>query len=57
VGSRFIQMESLYRFNAKFRPRWEPRYLVYDGRLGLLPTGIAAMRAEGQIALALGCAV
>jgi lysyl-tRNA synthetase, class II len=51
VGSRFVQMESLYRFNAKFFPRWEPRYLVYDRRLGLLRTGLAAMRIEGQMSL------
>jgi lysyl-tRNA synthetase class 2 len=49
VGSRFVQMESLYRFNAKFFPRWEPRYLAYERRRGLLPTGLAAMRIEGQV--------
>ena len=48
VASRFIQMESLLFFNAKFRPRWEPRYLMYERRSGLLATGIAAMRVEGQ---------
>jgi lysyl-tRNA synthetase class 2 len=45
----FFQIESLYRFNAKFFPRWEPRYLVYDGALGLPRTGIAALWAEGQL--------
>jgi lysyl-tRNA synthetase class 2 len=49
VGSRFVQMESLQRFNAKFFPRWEPRYLVYERRRGLLATGLAAMRIEGQL--------
>lgn len=48
LGSRFIQMETLLRFNQKFHPRWEPRYLAYEGRLGLPRTAIAAMRAEGQ---------
>ena len=48
VGSSYIQMESLYRFNAKFLPRWDPRYLVYEGRLGLLRAGLASMWIEGQ---------
>ena len=49
LGNPFFQIESLYRFNRKFHPRWEPRYLVYEGRLGLARTGIAALRAEGQM--------
>ena len=46
VFNPYFQIESLYRFNAKFFPRWEPRYLVYEG---LLRTSLAAMRAEGQL--------
>ncbi|MGZ4286358.1 MAG: bifunctional lysylphosphatidylglycerol flippase/synthetase MprF [Solirubrobacteraceae bacterium] len=49
LGNPFFQIESLYRFNAKFFPRWEPRYLVYEGTLGLPRAGIAAMCAEGQL--------
>jgi lysyl-tRNA synthetase, class II len=49
LGNSFFQIESLYRFNAKFGPRWEPRYLVYEGTLGLSRTGLAAMRAEGHL--------
>ncbi len=49
LGNPFFQIESLYRFNAKFFPRWEPRYLVYDGPLGLPRAGIAALWAEGQL--------
>jgi len=48
-GNPFFQIESLYRFNAKFFPRWEPRYLVYEGALGLPRAGIAALWAEGQL--------
>ena len=36
-------------FNAKFGPRWEPRYLVFEHRRGLPRIGLAAMRIEGQL--------
>ncbi len=49
LGNRYFQIESLYRFNAKFSPRWEPRYLVYERVLGLPRVGLAAMAAEGQL--------
>ena len=49
LGNPFFQIESLYRFNAKFFPRWEPRYLVYQGALGLPRASLAAMWAEGQL--------
>ena len=45
----YLQVESLYRFNVKFQPRWNPRYLVYEGRLGLVRAALAAMWAEGQM--------
>ena len=49
LGSRRFQMESLYRFNAKFSPRWEPRYFVFEGVFGFPRAGIAAMSVEGLI--------
>jgi lysyl-tRNA synthetase class 2 len=48
-ASRWFQIESLYRFNAKFGPRWEPRYFLYEGLLGLPRAGMAALWAEGQL--------
>jgi lysyl-tRNA synthetase class 2 len=49
LANPFFQIESLYRFNAKFFPRWEPRYLVYEGALGLPRASIAALWAEGHL--------
>ncbi|MFJ6791776.1 phosphatidylglycerol lysyltransferase domain-containing protein [Streptomyces angustmyceticus] len=45
--SRWWQIESLYRANAKYRPIWEPRYLLFEKSTDLLRIGIAAGRAEG----------
>lgn len=41
-----MQIESLWRYNAKFDPEWRPRYVVYDGAEHLLSTGIAVAKAE-----------
>ncbi|MEU9762866.1 phosphatidylglycerol lysyltransferase domain-containing protein [Streptomyces sp. NPDC047985] len=51
--SRWFQIESLYKFNAKFRPRWEPRFVVYRTARDLPRISLAAMRAEGFVNLAL----
>jgi lysyl-tRNA synthetase, class II len=49
VGDTWFQIERLYRFNAKFFPRWEPRYFMYEKRFGLPRAGIAALWVEGQL--------
>jgi lysyl-tRNA synthetase class 2 len=51
--SRWFQIESLYKFNAKFRPYWEPRFVVYRSSRDLPRIGFAAMQAEGFVNLAL----
>ncbi|MFF1320122.1 phosphatidylglycerol lysyltransferase domain-containing protein [Streptomyces sp. PAN_FS17] len=51
--SRWFQIESLYKFNAKFQPRWEPRFVVYRASADLPRLGLAAMQAEGFVNMAL----
>jgi lysyl-tRNA synthetase class 2 len=46
-ASRFWQIESLYRSNARYLPRWTPRYLCYDSSLTLTRVALAAGIAEG----------
>ena len=45
-ASRFWQIESLYRANAKYRPEWVPRFLCFDRPGNLSAVGVAALRAE-----------
>jgi lysyl-tRNA synthetase class 2 len=45
-ASRWLQIESLYRFNAKFQPAWQPRFLVYPSGSHLPRVGLAALEAE-----------
>ncbi|GAB3584337.1 phosphatidylglycerol lysyltransferase domain-containing protein [Amycolatopsis endophytica] len=45
--SHWVQIETLYRFNAKFQPRWVPRFLVYPGVRELPRVGVAVFEAEG----------
>jgi lysyl-tRNA synthetase class 2 len=45
--SRFWQLESLYRANAKYQPDWVPRLICFDAAGDLPRVLIAAARAEG----------
>ncbi|MEV4572591.1 phosphatidylglycerol lysyltransferase domain-containing protein [Nonomuraea jabiensis] len=49
--SHWFQIESLYRFNAKFRPIWEPRFVVYPNARDLPRIGVSALQAEAFITL------
>jgi lysyl-tRNA synthetase class 2 len=44
--SRWFQIESLYKFNAKFGPVWEPRFFVYPGGRDVPRIAMAALEAE-----------
>jgi lysyl-tRNA synthetase class 2 len=44
--SRWFQIESLYKFNAKFSPVWHPRFFVYPGGRDAPRIAIAALEAE-----------
>ncbi len=48
-ASRWWQIESLYRFNVKFRPDWEPRFLSYPSTRDLPRIAVAALEAEAFI--------
>ncbi|MEZ0072796.1 phosphatidylglycerol lysyltransferase domain-containing protein [Planotetraspora sp. GP83] len=49
--SRWFQIESLYKFNAKFRPFWEPRFLVYPTARDLPRIGVSALQAEAFLTI------
>jgi lysyl-tRNA synthetase class 2 len=48
-ADHFFQIERLLRFNAKFEPRWQPRYVLFERPIALPRIALAAMRAEGQL--------
>jgi lysyl-tRNA synthetase class 2 len=41
-----MQIESLWNFNKKYDPQWQPRYSVTDDRAHLARAGLAIARAE-----------
>ncbi|SDZ37641.1 lysyl-tRNA synthetase, class 2 [Amycolatopsis xylanica] len=49
VASRFFQLESLYRSNAKYGPFWEPRFLCYSSARRLVRVSIVAGALEGFV--------
>jgi lysyl-tRNA synthetase class 2 len=49
AADSFFQIERLYRFNEKFDPRWEARYLMHEGALTLPRTALATLWVEGQL--------
>jgi lysyl-tRNA synthetase, class II len=49
VASRWFQIESLYKFNAKFCPEWVPRFVVYTGTRDIPRIGLAALQAEAFV--------
>jgi lysyl-tRNA synthetase class 2 len=44
--SRWFQIESLYKFNAKFGPVWEPRFFVFPSGRDAPRMAVAALEAE-----------
>lgn len=44
--SSSMQIESLWKYNAKFGPTWQPRYAVYDAPENLVPAALAVAKAE-----------
>jgi lysyl-tRNA synthetase class 2 len=49
LANRWFQLESLYRFNDKFRPQWQPRYVVYPRVRDIARVGVAMGQAEAFI--------
>jgi lysyl-tRNA synthetase class 2 len=49
--SRWFQIESLYKFNAKFCPVWEPRFFVFPGGRDAPRIALAALEAEAFLVL------
>ncbi len=48
-ASRWWQIESLYRFNVKFRPYWEPRFISFPSTRDIPRIAFAALEAEAFI--------
>ena len=49
VASRWWQIESLYRANAKYQPEWVPRFVCFRRAAELARVGMAALEAEAFV--------
>ncbi len=49
--SKPFQIETLYRFNKKFNPSWQPRYAAVEAVEDLPRVAMAALRLEGLLSL------
>lgn len=49
TASRYWQIESLYRANAKFQPQWLPRFACFRAATDLPRISLAALRAEAFV--------
>jgi lysyl-tRNA synthetase, class II len=45
-ASKWFQIESLYKFNAKFSPVWQPRFFVFPSSRDAPRIALAALQAE-----------
>ncbi|SIR95825.1 lysyl-tRNA synthetase, class II [Williamsia sterculiae] len=50
-ASKYVQMESLYKSNAKYRPEWRPRFLCLEDNRTIPRVGLAAVVNEGFVKL------
>ena len=47
IASRFWQLQTLYRATARYRPRWVPRYVLFDSAFALPRVAVAAGMGRG----------
>ena len=46
IASHWMQIETLFRFNGKFNPRWEPRFIMYSANRDFGRVVVAYLRLE-----------